>query len=271
MEMYNNVGLPKVPSLFESDRSDKPTWLRKIPAFKGGRRKKLLTFRRNQLRTLWSLDRTIGSLLDQLHISDLIDQTLIFYISDNGVFLGEHGLGSKAAVYEEAVKVPVGVYLKGVFEGGGVNREHLVANIDIAPTIYDLVGIAPKVKPDGLSLRPLSQGRTSWSKGLLLESWRGSESRTPFVAYHTADSVYVKNSGERSEFYDLIVDPHQLDNRIDDPKLASKLSSLEKDLNATLMRVRGSVSFDVPQAARGKTKFERKKLRAKAAQVAESP
>jgi N-acetylglucosamine-6-sulfatase len=146
----------------------------------------------------------LRALLTQLGIRD---NTLMFYVTDNGYFLGEHGLLHKGLAYEEAVLSPF------LAAGGGTRRRldagHFVATVDLPATICDLAG-ADTSGFDGRSLRPLLFGTgapNTWRERLLLDhpgrGWRALRER---------DLSYVEWNDGRRELYDLAVDPWQIDN-----------------------------------------------------------
>jgi arylsulfatase A-like enzyme len=126
----------------------------------------------------------------------------------------------------------------------------LVANIDIAPTIYNLARIPIPTEVDGRSLVPLladdskTNPSVSWREELLLEGWAPpplvKEGRAPYAAVHTGRYVYVETEGDRSELYDLMSDPHQLQNHVDNPAYARIVS----DLKPRLQRLRGRSAGD---------------------------
>ena len=77
------------------------------------------------------------------------------YLADNGHFWGEHGIAwGKNAVYEEASRVPFAVRYPRLASRPRVETR-LVANIDIAPTFYELAGLPIPPEVDGRSLVPL--------------------------------------------------------------------------------------------------------------------
>lgn len=63
--------------------------------------------RRQQLRTLISVDDLVGRLYQALGSLEERQDTLVFFLSDNGFFWGEHAKGEKgASPYTQDVKVP---------------------------------------------------------------------------------------------------------------------------------------------------------------------
>lgn len=217
------------PNYLEVDQSDKPDWLRGRRPLDKEHQEKVDEFRIRQLQTLAALDRTVNSFLDELERLKMLDNTVVFFISDNGVMWGEHGLTSKSCVYEAAIKVPFAVRYPALVPQAQVYSE-LVANIDIAPTIYELAGVPEPAGVNGKSLVSVLQGRGGGHAHLLIQDWRGEKVvkiRRPFAAVHTGRFVYVENKGDRPEFYDLKQDPHQLENGYNNPANKEQIAKLK--------------------------------------------
>ena len=202
------------PSFNEPDISDKPQGFASLPPLTDEEIKTDDEFRRNQLLTLISLDRSISKIMAELKDTGKLDNTFILFLSDNGKFWGEHRITSKNGYYDEASRVPFAIRYPPLIPTPYIDTDHIVANIDIAPTVLDLAGIPIPNSVDGLSLTKLWSGATTWREGILLEGWSG---RGNYRAVHTKDYVYGETDGDKSEFYDLKKDPYQLDNLIDDP------------------------------------------------------
>ena len=199
------------PAVFEADRSDKPAWVTARSEGIGiGRH-----LRRRQLRSLMSVDDMIERIVTELDALGEDQNTLAFFISDNGFMWGEHGLTQKRFPYGPSVRVPLYArWPKGL--AGGIVDERLVANIDIAPTVFEAAGITPEYEPDGKSL--LS---TTARERLLLEFWH-NRGLLPTWASTIADGFqYIEYYSDEglpldSEYYDLTVDPWQLENLLGD-------------------------------------------------------
>ena len=111
------------------------------------------------------LDDVVGTVQAKLASLDLADNTMIIYFNDNST--DDSGKGS---CYQGGAHVPMMVHLPGVVVPG--ERKELAANIDIAPTIFDLCGVTPPkaMHLDGLSVMPLLRGeKTAWRDALYLE------------------------------------------------------------------------------------------------------
>lgn len=258
---YLDLPVPRPPSYMEEDLSDKPLWLRRIKKKRPDRIAMLDEIQRRQWQMLWSVDKSVEAIIATLESYDILERTVIFFISDNGLFAGEHQLASKDAVYEEAIHVPFAVRCPAIFGAG--QRSELVANIDIAPTIFELAGQEVPGDLDGLSLLRLKDSSFKWRTDLLIEGYRSRKTRAQFAAVHTGRFVYVMNNvdvkaeaADYLELYDLKTDPFQLNNRISDGTLAEARVHLAKRLNEILTDKRGAVSFELPQGKRGTMSFE---------------
>ncbi|MDH4168279.1 MAG: sulfatase, partial [Acidimicrobiia bacterium] len=173
-EVHQRAGVvPPLPaSCDEADLSDKPSHIRHEAALRD-HPDCWSDFWSKRLDMTLATDDLIGAVVDELDRQGVLDNTYILFASDNGVLRGEHHIGGKSVPYEESVRVPLVVRGPGV--PSGQTLDHLVANIDIAPTLLDLAGSSlPGTSPpvDGESLVPvlldaLPTGR--WRDAVLLE------------------------------------------------------------------------------------------------------
>ena len=125
-------------------------------------------YQRNRLASTLAIDEMVGDLVDALEESGELDNTYIFFTSDNGYHAGEHRLTTgKWTAYEEDIRVPLIVRGPGVPEGA--KREELVLNNDLAPTFADIAGAQVPSFVDGRSLMPLLTDNP-----LAPEDWRSA-------------------------------------------------------------------------------------------------
>jgi arylsulfatase A-like enzyme len=228
VSLYTDLPPYRPPSFNEEDVSDKPNSIFNKPLFTEDEIDIIENTRRRQILTLTALDRTLLDIINKLEEIGELDNTVIIYLSDNGLHWGEHRLDTKSSVYEETVKVPFAIRYPALIPVPYVDDEHLVANIDIAPTIYELSETRmPKIM-DGMSLVPLLNGETEWRDWLLLEAW---PHRGAWRAIHTGDQVYVETENDLPEFYDLLADPYQLENAVHDPQYEDVIAQLKQYLN----------------------------------------
>jgi arylsulfatase A-like enzyme len=192
------------------------------------------TFYRRYAETLLALDDSIGRVLDYLESSGLAASTLVVYMGDNGFMLGEHGLIDKRQAYEESMRVPMLAYAPG-FLAPGTKIDALVRNIDIAPTVLDLAGVAVPAGMDGRSLVPAFKGEAADGDDEMLYEyyWEHAFPHTPTTfALRTGRYKYIHYHGlwDRNEFYDLQTDPEERHNLIDVPAFQADVRRLRDRL-----------------------------------------
>jgi arylsulfatase A-like enzyme len=208
------------PAVFEADQGDKPPWVRTYTSKYGDTFEQVLEVRREQLRTLMSVDDLVGGVFETLQRLGEDRDTLAFFLSDNGYMWGEHGLGTdKRFPYTEAVEIPFLMRWPGHIPAGVVDHR-MVANIDVLPTVLQATGLSadPAFPVDGHSLLlPRRRER------LLLEYWRSPDGGPPgwasigddtfqYIEWYSDDATTVTFR----EYYKLVADPWQLQNLLGD-------------------------------------------------------
>jgi arylsulfatase A-like enzyme len=183
--------------------------------------------------TLLAVDESIGEILNYLQDNQLMDNTVVFYMGDNGFSFGEHGLIDKRQAYEESIRVPLLLYGSDITPGSKVTE--LIQNIDIAPTILDLAGFAKPANMDGMSFKPILEGgNPGWRDRIYYEYfWERPFPQTPTVhAVRTNEFKYIRYHGvwDINELYDLKNDPYETNNLIRDPRYQEQAKALNADL-----------------------------------------
>lgn len=151
-------------------------------------------YMRDYLKVVKSLDDNVGRVLDYLKKNNMLDNTLIVYTSDQGFYMGEHGWFDKRFMYEESMRTPLIMRLpKGYDKRGDIPQ--MVQNIDYAPTLLDIAGVAIPKDIQGVSMLPLLKGENT-------NNWRKS------LYYHfyeyPAEHMVKRHYGVRTERYKLI-------------------------------------------------------------------
>jgi arylsulfatase A-like enzyme len=193
-------------------------------------------FIKDYLRVVASMDDGIGRLLDYLEQEELVDDTIVIYTSDQGFFLGEHGWFDKRFMYEESLRMPFLIRYPPEIEPGTVNNR-IVLNTDFAPTLLDFAGLPIPQRMQGVSFRPLLQGKTpaGWRTSMYYRYWL-------HLAHHGVYAHY----GVRTERYKLIyyyAEALGTPGAIDDPKPPEwELFDLKND-SAELRSVHGDPSY----------------------------
>jgi len=252
---FPDAELPQPPSFNEEAVSDKPEWVRNNPPVDLGEIAPMQDLYRKRLQSMLAVDDMVGRLVDALNERGQLDNTYVFFTSDNGWHAGEHRLSAgKWTAYEEDVRVPLIVRGPGV--PAGRTLEHLVLNNDLAPTFAEIAGAGEATPPfvDGRSLRPLLGDdplpTDDWRSAFLVEAatellgptavpplsgdplpedWRHAPredwGRPGLEAVRSKDHLYVEYGNDERELYDLREDPYQLDNLYEaaDAKLLRRL------------------------------------------------
>ena len=129
-------------------------------------------YMRRYLQCVYSIDENMGRLLDYLDEEGLARDTLVVYTSDQGFFLGEHGLYDKRFMYEPAFRIPLLIRWPAGIEAGTVSDE-LVQNLDFAPTLLHAAGLDIPPDMQGRSFLGIAKGETwpDWRDAVYYRYW----------------------------------------------------------------------------------------------------
>jgi N-acetylglucosamine-6-sulfatase len=232
---------PRPPSYNETDVSDKPAWVQSRPLLRPGQQMQMDNLFRRRLQSMLAVQDLIEHLLYTLRATGQLQNTYIFFASDNGFHLGEHRLlAGKLTAYEEDIRVPL--FVRGPGVPAGRVREEFVGNLDLGLTFAALGGAQVPDFVDGRSLMPLLHDEAKperWRGAFLVEQEETHFRAGPaprqvlepqdmietqlaqtrqgvpaYAALRTPTHTYVVlGTGER-ELYDLRADPYELENII---------------------------------------------------------
>ncbi|MBE0537801.1 MAG: sulfatase-like hydrolase/transferase [Phycisphaerae bacterium] len=190
---------------------------------------------KDYLRCIASVDENVGRMLDYLDESGLAENTLVFYTSDQGFYLGDRGWFDKRFMYEESLRMPLLARLPGAVKARSVSAD-LVQNLDFASTFLDYAGVEIPTDMQGRSFRRILEGQTP-------EAWR----KSIYYHYYEYPAVHAvkRHYGVRTrrhklihfyydidawELYDLEKDPGETRNVYDDPAYAGVVKELKIEL-----------------------------------------
>jgi len=219
---YDGEKAPRHPSFNEKVVSDKPPWISESSPLSREQIAQIDATYENRAETLQSLDDLVEGVVEQLRDSGVLDNTYIFFTSDNGWHLGEHRIpAQKGRPYEESIRMPL--LVRGPRVASGSTTYKLTLNTDFLPTFTDLAGTKTPGYVDGRSLRPLFEGaKIPWRNAILLERHR-------YKGIRTASQKYVEYGIGFRELYALGTDPYELSNSYN---VAPPPTSLEARLEA---------------------------------------
>lgn len=200
---------------------------------------------KDYLRCVDSVDENLGRLLDYLDDSDLAQNTVVVYASDQGWYLGEHGWFDKRWMYEESLRTPLLVRWPGVIQPGSHNRD-ITSNLDFAETFLQLAGVDVPLDMQGRSFVSLLKGNTpnDWRKSFYYHYYEfpGGHSVARHFGVRTNRYKLIHfYQNQEWELFDLKKDPKELNSVYG----KSEYVAVQMKLEAELVRLRKQ--YNVPQ------------------------
>jgi arylsulfatase A-like enzyme len=173
-------------------------------------------YMQDYLATIQSVDDNIGRLLDNLDRSGLSKNTLVIYTSDQGFYLGDHGMYDKRFMYEESLRTPFLVRWPAGIKAG-TETGAMALNLDIAPTLLDAAGVTVPATMQGRSLVPGLRGETpaDWRTSMYYRYYHDPGDHNTRAHYGvrtpTHKLIYFWTK-DQWELFDLVNDPSELHN-----------------------------------------------------------
>ena len=194
----------------------------------------LKRYLQDYLRCIISIDESIGKINSYVAKSDLAENTLIIYTSDQGFFLGEHGLFDKRYMYEESFRTPMIMkYPKKI--QAGITSNELVQNLDIAPTILNIAGVEIPQSFQGETLVPLFENTVlpNWRQAVYYEFFESGWGVPKHHGVRTKNHklIYIDSHSPSWELYDLKADPHEMNNLYAETDYQPVVKEMKSQLN----------------------------------------
>ncbi len=240
MNLWKEKGSIKTQGGYPVNQNDIPKWVRHqryswhgVDFMYHGART-FMDFYPAYLETLMGVDESIGTVISYLKNNDLLKNTVVFYMGDNGFSFGEHGLIDKRHAYEESMRVPLLVYAPSLIQPS-TKVDQVIQNVDIAPTILDMAGIVKPVHFQGSSFLPFLKNETmEWRDRAFYEYyWEYDFPQTPSMfAVRTNQYKYIYNYGiwDTNELFDLQNDPYEMNNLINKPEHKQRALGFRKEI-----------------------------------------
>ena len=190
-------------------------------------------FIKDYLRCIVSVDENVGRLLQYLDESGKARDTIVIYTSDQGFFLGEHGMYDKRLMYEEPLHMPLLIRYPGRIAPGSV-AEAIVLNLDFAPTLLDLAGVPAPKEMQGRSFAPILQGKTpdDWRPTMYYRFYEAQYGVGPHLGVRTDryKLIHFLYGDCGWELYDLKADPQEMVNLYNRPESAETVARLKAEI-----------------------------------------
>lgn len=244
--LFENVTVPRTPH-FNPENPHGVSWISRLPRQNESNIAFNDHFYQQRLRALQAVDEMIDELFVRLEDAEILEETYVFYSTDNGYHIGQHRLQpGKQCAFEEDVNIPF------IARGPGIpkdqTRDLVSSHTDLAPTFLELAGIPLRDDFDGQVISLHEEGSESaeerWrTEHVNIESWGiiMSEGDHGQVLYpnHTYKALRIIApgysllytvwcSGEH-ELYDLVKDPYQMENLFSAKDFAASRIALSAD------------------------------------------
>jgi N-acetylglucosamine-6-sulfatase len=205
------------PASLSASVADKPAWVQaRVPADPD----RVDWIRERQGESLMAVDDAVGAIVAALEHSGRLRDTLIVFMSDNGMQIGEHHIVGKNVPYRQATSVPLVIRWDRRVKAGVVD-DRLASNIDIAPTLVAAAGV--RMSADGSSL--LGSKRRD---GSVLEApFSKRYDRPAYCGWRTTSWMFAHYATGEEELYSYEADPEELHNLASDPAHATQLATMK--------------------------------------------
>ena len=191
-------------------------------------------YMQDYLATVQSVDDNIGRVLDFLDRNGLSRNTIVIYTSDQGFFLGDHGLFDKRFMYEESLRMPFLIRWPAAIKAG-TRSDAMALNVDFAPTFLDAAGLKAPAEMQGRSLMPLFRGRApaDWRTSMYYRYYHDPGDHNTRAHYgvrtRTHKLIYFWKK-DQWELFDLTHDPFELHNLYGQPGQEQVTAALKAEL-----------------------------------------
>ncbi|MEZ4706512.1 MAG: sulfatase-like hydrolase/transferase [Caldilineaceae bacterium] len=178
------------------------------------------------------MDFHIGRILDALAESGHADNTIVVYVADHGIAIGQHGLFGKQNVYDHSIRVPL--ILRGPGLPAGQRVDALNYSFDLFPTLCELTGVAQPATVESQSLLPLIDGAAG--RPSLFACYRDMQCMVTTDAWKLIRNTRVPNrrgeivGTDRWQLFNLQDDPWETNDLVDKLEFRNEQQALEIQL-----------------------------------------
>ena len=212
-------------------------------------------YMQDYLATIQSVDDNVGRLLAFLDSQGLARNTIVIYTSDQGFFLGDHGLFDKRFMYEESLRMPFLVRWPAAIKPSTASTA-MALNVDFAPTFLDAAGLKVPADMQGRSFLPILRGRmpADWRTSMYYRYYHDPGDHNTRAHYGvrtpTHKLIYYWKK-DQWELFDLVHDPQEMHNLYGQRGQDSMVASLKAELRRLKAAVRDEDQFANEQPPNG--------------------
>lgn len=176
------------------------------------------------------IDKRLGELIQWVKEIGLGDSTAILLTADHGDALAtKGGMFDKCGdMPEELMEIPMVIYAPWM--KGGTPNGTLVSNLDVVPTILDLLDLPVPEQMDGTSLKALAEGRIAPREQLMCEHYGHTIYYASQRALYCGDYKYVFTENNPDQLFDIKHDPFELDDLAGRPEYDEVLAEMKRRL-----------------------------------------
>jgi len=190
-------------------------------------------YMQDYLACVQGVDDSVGEVLDYLDRTGQAQNTIVIYSSDNGWYLGDLGMYDKRFMYEPGLHIPF--VAKGPGIKSGQVTDLFALNADFAPTFLDLAGLKVPADMQGRSLAPILRGErpNDWRTSVYYRYYHdpGHHNTRAHYGVRTATHKLIHYwKKDAWELFDLVKDPTEQRNLINDPAQAGKIAELKAEI-----------------------------------------
>ncbi|MES2696778.1 MAG: sulfatase-like hydrolase/transferase [Verrucomicrobiota bacterium] len=159
-----------------------------------------------------NIDTQIARVLEKLQAIGELENTYVFYTSDHGIAIGRHGLQGKQSLYEHSWRVPFIVQGPGIKPGSRARGN--IYLLDVLATLCDLAGIAAPDSNEGLSFKPVLEGKKEAIRDVLYGVYCGG-TKPGMRSVKQGDWKLIKydvldGQVRETQLFNLKENPHEL-------------------------------------------------------------
>jgi arylsulfatase A-like enzyme len=193
------------------------------------------------------MDYNVGRIIEALERNGLREHTIIVFAGDNGLAVGQHGLLGKQNLYEHSIRVPMIMAGPGVPAGSSYNGFNYLS--DIAPTLYDYLGVEKPASVEGKSHISVFKAPQQFIRSAIYNVY-GHWSRS----YKSADGfkliLYNVDGVQHTQLFNLSNDPWELKDLSAQPEYRQKIAELTNLLKKEMVSTHDNLDISLPDWGR---------------------